>query len=69
MEYRGHGKHVFVVDNGDFPLIRWRGVVLDCLRQACDGDEDEYTDDLRWFLFTRGIRIYTKRPFAKLEKR
>lgn len=33
------------------------------------GKEDERTDDFRWHLFTRGIRIYTKRPFTKLEKR
>jgi len=31
--------------------------------------EDEDTDDLRWFLFQRGLRIYTKRRFRKLGMR
>ncbi len=66
MEYRGYGKDVFVVDNGNYPKLRWRGVVIDCEAGTCQGDEDELTDDLRWFLFSRGIRVYTKRRFRKL---
>lgn len=42
---------------------------IDVASRTLTGYEDEVTDDLRWFLFTRGIRVYTKRPFRKLEKR
>lgn len=37
--------------------------------RVVEGQEDEYSDDLRWFLFTRGIRIYTNRPFRKLGRK
>lgn len=39
--------------------------------EACrivEGEESKRSDDFRWFLFTRGIRIYTKRPFRKLRR-
>lgn len=34
-----------------------------------EGEENEDTDDIRWFLFTRGIRIYTRRLFRKLGRK
>lgn len=49
--------------------IRNSTAVLDLAGRTLAGDENEFTDDLRWFLFSRGIRIYTKRRFRKLEKR
>jgi acetyltransferase-like isoleucine patch superfamily enzyme len=52
----------------DYPMIEYRGCVINADKLTIEGDEDEYTDDLRWFLFTRGIRIYTRRRFKKMGK-
>jgi hypothetical protein len=64
-KYRGlHG-----VVRWDYPDVKCGGAVIDVDRLTLSGAEDETTDDLRWHLFTRGIRVYTRRPFRKLEKR
>lgn len=70
MAYRGFPPTFYV----DYPTVYWTtpsgsNAVVDVDPPDCRGDEDEYTDDLRWHLFCHGIRIYTKRPFKKLEKR
>lgn len=49
--------------------IDFRNCWFDLDALTVTGIEDEYTDDLRWFLFTHGIRFYTKRPFRKLPRR
>jgi hypothetical protein len=48
--------------------IAFRGFRVDLETGHWEGTEDDATDDFRWFLFTHGVRIYTSRPFAKLEK-
>lgn len=53
----------------DQQTIRVRKCFLDLNLRTCEGKEDEYTDDLRDFLFKRGVRIYTRRPFRKLGRR
>lgn len=50
----------------DFPKVWYRGCVFDVAKKTVEGDEDEYTDDFRDFLFRRGIRFYSARPFRKL---
>lgn len=52
-----------------FPDVWCRGFKINVLSQTSEGEEDSFTDDLRWHLFTHGIRVYTKRRFQKLEKR
>lgn len=51
-----------------YPLVFCRGIRADVETLTVHGEEDEYTDDLREFLFKRGIRLYTKRPFRKLSR-
>ncbi|HYE70428.1 MAG TPA: acyltransferase [Aquabacterium sp.] len=64
LRYRGHKNPMIV---SDYPRIELVGHGwVDVETRTCHGDEDAYTDDLRWFCFTRGIRIYTRRPFRKL---
>lgn len=53
----------------DHQVIRTRNCFLDLNLRTCEGEEDEYTDDLRDFLFKHGIKIFTKRPFKKLPRR
>ena len=52
------GNHVYI-----------RDCRLDVESCTVSGIEDEYSDDLRDFLFKHGVRIYTKRPFRKLGRR
>lgn len=53
----------------DYPVIKTVAVEIDVERLTLTGKETEVSDDLRWFLFTRGIKIFTKRRFRKLPKR
>lgn len=50
----------------EHPIINVDGCMIDVEAQTLTGLESELTDDLRLFLFKRGIRIFTLRPFAKL---
>jgi acetyltransferase-like isoleucine patch superfamily enzyme len=53
-----------------WPLVGLNGTWFDAVNcKVVEGPEDEFTDDLREFLFKRGIRIYTRRPFRKLPRR
>lgn len=51
-----------------YPVVDYRQCRINVESCTIEGTEDEYTDDLRWFLFTRGIRLYTKRLFKKMRK-
>ena len=53
----------------EYPVVNFRGVTLGLESGTCAGEEDRYTDDLRDFLFRRGLRFYTQRRFRSLEKR
>ena len=53
----------------DYPIINAAGTKIDVEARTLEGPEDEHTDDIRWFLFTRGVRIYTRRPFGKLGRK
>jgi acetyltransferase-like isoleucine patch superfamily enzyme len=58
--------------NWDFPEVKvnWpERCVINVVAGTLTGEEGPKSDDLRWHLFTRGIRVYTRRPFRKLEKR
>lgn len=61
-EYRG-GKAEPTVD---YPFVYYRNCRFDVDRFLVNGEEDADTDDIRLFLFKRGIRLYTKRPFKQL---
>lgn len=52
----------------NFPIVVVNGAQFNLIEKTLLGEEDVYTDDFRWFLFTRGIRIYTERRFKKLLK-
>ncbi len=52
----------------DYPMLAIRECLINVEDQTLSGEEDAYTDDLREFLFKRGIRIYTKRRFNKLPR-
>lgn len=54
--------------SGEYPVVRYRGCQFDLEQEVVVGEEDEYTDDYRWYLFRHGLRFYTKRPFKKLVK-
>lgn len=62
LAYRG--RHAYVADA--YPLISHMNCTINVEARTLEGEEDEHSDDLRWFLFTRGVRVYTKRPFRKL---
>lgn len=47
-------------------IVRFRACVFDFQTLTVDGEEDQYTDDFRTFLFKRGVRFYTRRPFCKM---
>lgn len=49
-----------------YPFVYIGETVVDLLRQTVEGDENEYTDDLREFIFRYGVRIYTERPFRTI---
>ncbi len=53
----------------DYPFVQLAGFEVNVETREYAGPESEFTDDLRWWLFSRGIRCYTKRGFKKLEKR
>lgn len=67
IKYRELGRCPFLT--WDYPIIKGNGMEIDVDRRSFSGEEGEYSDDVRWFLFTRGVRVYTRRPFRKLEKR
>ncbi len=52
----------------DYPFLRVHGCNLDVEKLTVTGNEDPYSDDLREFLFKRGIRCFSKRPFKRLER-
>lgn len=52
-----------------YPKIRYGGCSLDVEELAVVGEENEATDDFREFLFKRGLRFYTKRPFKRLGRK
>lgn len=49
-----------------FPKVWVNHTEFDLKEQTLHGNEDEVTDDFRWFLFKHGVRIYTDRPFKSL---
>lgn len=49
-----------------FPHVVVNNCTFDLLALRCQGQEDEYSDDFRDFVFRRGLRFYTKRPFRAL---
>ncbi len=65
LRYRNLGDHKIITD---FPFVKFRGIRINVNLMSWAGEEDEYTDDLRDFLFRHGIRIYTKRLFRRLGK-
>lgn len=68
VDYRtGSSNHedLFTVN---YPVVAFLDTKFNVESLTVEGEEDERTDDFRWFLFTRGIRFYTKRPFRKLPK-
>ena len=53
----------------EYPHIALYGGIVDVEQRTLAGiKENSHTDDLRWFLFKKGIRIFTKRRFKALEK-
>ena len=48
----------------DYPLLQFRDLVINLETFACEGREDEDTDDLRDYLRKWGIRVYTSRGFV-----
>ena len=65
LEYRGLPAQELV---RWYCCLRFRNCILDCGAGTIEGTEDEFTDDLRTFLFRKGIRIYTQRPFKSLAR-
>ena len=63
---KGQHKGLLAVD---YPVVDFCGIKLDVEKLTVEGEEDERSDDLRDFLFKRGIRIYTKRRFKKLGRK
>ncbi len=53
----------------DGTVVGVRGIQIDLETLRLEGEEDELTDDFRWFLFTRGFRVYTRRPFRKMGRK
>ena len=53
----------------EYPFIYAYKCQLDVNACTLEGEESELTDDLRWFLFTHGIRIYSQRPFRKIGRK
>lgn len=49
-----------------YPFVYLAGCGFNVETRETAGDEDERSDDFRDFLFRRGIRLYTKRPFRRL---
>ncbi len=52
----------------DYPILQVEDCSIDVETKQLTGSETPLTDDVREFLFKRGIRIYTKRPFIRLSK-
>lgn len=65
LDYRGSKEPAGAVVTV-YPVISCRGCDLDVEKLTVTGEEDLVIDDLRWFLFRKGVRCYTRRPFAKL---
>lgn len=66
LDYRFGNRHV--APKLDYPLISLAGCTFDLETRLTQGSEGELTDDFRWFLFQRGFRFYTLRPFKSLER-
>lgn len=48
----------------EYPLLRFKDFTVNLETFACEGLEDEDTDDLRDYLRKWGIRVYTRRGFV-----
>ena len=57
---------VYFDAGASYPLIKFRRLEINAQTGQAAGEEDEYTDDFRLWLFKRGVRAYTKRPFRAL---
>lgn len=64
--WRGFGNHAQI---DEWPWIKTGSVSLNVETLELRGQENELSDDLRWFLFRRGLRFYTTRPFKAIAKR
>lgn len=69
-EHRGLPEHKMRFMSGESQRWEFKSFGFFLAPPAMEGGstEDEDTDDLRWFLFCRGIRLYTKRRFRKLSR-
>jgi acetyltransferase-like isoleucine patch superfamily enzyme len=68
LRYRGLRAVIRVAETPDAgPECRLRvavnGCALNPFTLRAEGEEDEMTDDFRDFMFKRGVRFYTRRPF------
>lgn len=50
-----------------YPMVYFRGLVINVETFNCYGTEDDETDDFRDYIRKWGIRIYTERPFRSKE--
>lgn len=66
LEYRNLGKFEYTLE---WPWVGYRSCRFNVLTFQIVGEEDEGTDDFRDYVFRRGLRFYTKRPFRKLPRR
>lgn len=51
----------------DYPEVSCGGVTINVEGRTLTGEEDERSDDLRWYLFTHGIRVFTGRRMKPME--
>ena len=65
LEYRGYHEVMSSLFT-DFPVVHFQGCVFNLETFERNGEENDYTDDLRDYLFKHGFRFYTNRPFHKL---
>lgn len=65
LKWRELGNHKIQTE---YPVFKFRSACINVETLTLTGDEDEFTDDVRDFLFRRGVRIYTKRLFRRLGK-
>lgn len=65
LKWRELGNHKIQTE---YPVFKFRSACINVETLTLAGDEDEFTDDVRDFLFRRGVRIYTKRLFRRLGK-
>ena len=69
VDYRMRSQHHADLFTVNYPIVTFLDTKFDVETLTVEGEEDERTDDFRWFMFTRGIRFYTLRPFRKLPRR